>query len=143
MKISGKIYSLVAVMCGASLLISATALFAVSGYDQKLSDFRLASDRAYLGERLNRYVTAVVMEARGIYGASSTEKAKKFADGLLEDLTEMDKVIERWQPLVPASQQATFDQLVARSQEYKTFRSETARLGTEVDPKAANEQGNN
>ena len=142
-KISGKIYSLVAVMCGASLLIGATALFAVSGYDEKLGEFRLTSERAYLGERLNRYVTAVVMEARGIYGASSTEKAKKFADGLLEDLVEMDKVIDRWEPLVPASERAAFDTLVARSQEFKTFRTETARLGTEVDPKAANEQGNN
>jgi methyl-accepting chemotaxis protein len=130
-------------MCMASLLIGATALFAVSGYDQKLSEFRLASERAYLGERLNRYVTAVVMEARGIYGASSTEKAKKFADGLIENLGEMDSVIARWQPLVPAEQKASFDALVARSQEFKAFRSETARLGTEVDPKKANEQGNN
>jgi methyl-accepting chemotaxis protein len=127
----------------ASLLIGATALFAVSGYDQKLGEFRLASERAYLGERLNRYVTAVVMEARGIYGAPSTEKAKKFADGLVENLGEMDAVIARWQPLVPQSQKPTFDALVARSQEFKAFRTETARLGINVDPKAANEQGNN
>jgi methyl-accepting chemotaxis protein len=127
----------------ASLLIGATALFAVSGYDQKLGEFRLASERAYLGERLNRYVTAVVMEARGIYGAPSTEKAKKFADGLVENLGEMDAVIARWQPLVPASQKGAFDALMARSQEFKAFRTETARLGVNVDPKAANEQGNN
>nr|WP_210341792.1 methyl-accepting chemotaxis protein [Rhizobium setariae] len=130
-------------MCLSSLLIGATALFAVVGFDQKLADFRAASERAYLGERLNRYVTAVVMEARGIYGASSTEKAKKFATGLLENLDEMDKVLAQWQPLVPEAQSAAFTALVSRSQEFRTFRSETAKLGTEVSPEAANEQGNN
>jgi methyl-accepting chemotaxis protein len=143
MNISGKIYSLVAVMCVSSLLIGATALFAMVGYDNKLSEYKTASERAYHGERLNRLVTAVVMEARGIYGASSTEKAKKFADGLIENLAEMDKEIAVWQPLVPAEQKAAFDALIARSAEFKTFRSETARLGTEVSIEAANEQGNN
>ena len=142
MKISGKIYSLVAVMCMSSLIIGGTALFAVSGYDQKLTDYRHASERAYLGERLNRYVTAVVMEARGIYGAASPEKAKKFADGLTENLAEIDTVVGKWQPLVAAEQKASFDALVARAQEFKVFRSETARLAG-IDPKQANEQGNN
>jgi len=141
-KISGKIYSLVAVMCMVSLVIGATALYAVSGYDNKLSEFRHASERAYLGERLNRYVTAVVMEARGIYAAANPEKAKKFADGLVENLGEIDAVITKWQPLVSADQKASFDALMARAQEFKTFRSETARLSA-IDPKQANEQGNN
>jgi len=125
-----------------SLIIGGTALFAVSGYDQKLTDYRHASERAYLGERLNRYVTAVVMEARGIYGAASPEKAKKFADGLTENLAEIDTVVGKWQPLVAAEQKASFDALVARAQEFKVFRSETARLAG-IDPKQANEQGNN
>ena len=143
MKISGKIYSLVAVMCLSSLLIGAMAMFAMVGYGEKLNEYKLASQRAYNGERLNRFVTAVVMEARGIYGAASPEKARKFADGLIDNLGEMDKVIDGWKPLVPAEQQATFDKLIARSQEFKAFRTETVRLGTEVSIAAANEQGNN
>ncbi|MDB5526383.1 MAG: mcpT [Rhizobium sp.] len=143
MKISGKIYSLVAVMCLSSLLIGAMAMFAMVGYGEKLNEYKLASQRAYHGERLNRFVTAVVMEARGIYGAASPEKARKFADGLIDDLAEMDTVIEAWRPLVPAEQQSSFDQLIARSQEFKAFRAETVRLGTEVSIAAANEQGNN
>ena len=143
MKISGKIYSLVGIMCISSLLIGATALYAVSEYSARLTQYKLASDRAYLGERLNRYVTAVVMEARGIYGAKDVKGAKKFADGLVENLGEMDKVLAAWTPLVASEQKATFDKLLARSDEFKMFRSETARLGTQVDPAAANEQGNN
>jgi methyl-accepting chemotaxis protein len=142
-KISGKIYTLVAVMCLSSLMIGATALFAMVGYGSKLEEYKLASQRAYNGERLNRFVTAVVMEARGIYGASSPEKAKKFADGLMDDLAEMDTVIAAWAPLVPAAQQDDFTKVVNRSKEFKQFRSETARLGTTVSIAAANEQGNN
>ena len=142
-KISGKIYSLVAVMCLSSLLIGATAMFAMVGYGNKLEEYKLAAQRAYNGERLNRFVTAVVMEARGIYGAASTEKAKKFADGLTDDLGEMDKVLADWAPLVQAEQKEAFDKVVARSQEFKAFRSETARLGTTESIEAANKQGNN
>jgi methyl-accepting chemotaxis protein len=142
-KISGKIYSLVAVMCLSSLLIGATAMFAMLGYGQKLEEYKLAAQRAYNGERLNRFVTAVVMESRGIYGAPSLDKAKKFADGLMDDLGEMDKVLAAWQPLVPAAQKTAFDKVVARAQEFKGFRTETVRLGTTVSIDAANKQGNN
>jgi len=143
LKISGKIYSLVGIMCLSALFIGATALYAVSEYSARLTQYKLAADRAYLGERLNRYVTAVVMESRGIYGAKDVEGAKKFAGGLVENLGEMDKVLAAWTPLVAAEQKTGFDNLLARSAEFKTFRTETARLGTEVNPAAANEQGNN
>jgi len=142
-KISGKIYSLVAVMCLSSLLIGAVALFAVSKYDEKLNEYKLVSERSYYGERLNRYVTATVMEARGIYHAASTDKAKKFADNVTTDLAEMDTVLTKWAPLVDDAQKSAFDAMVSRSGEFKTFRSETARLGVQVSPKAADEQGNN
>ena len=111
MNISGKIYSLVGILCLSALIIGATALYAVNEYSVQLAQYKLVSDRVYLGERLNRYVTAVVMEARGIYGAKDTESAKKFADGLTEDLGEMDKVLAAWAPLVGAEQKATFDTL--------------------------------
>jgi methyl-accepting chemotaxis protein len=124
-------------------MIGATALFAMSGYGAKLGEYKLAAQRAYNGERLNRFVTAVVMEARGIYGAASPDKAKKFADGLMDDLAEMDNVLQAWAPLVPASQQEDFAKVVSRAKEFQQFRSETAKLGMTVSIAAANEQGNN
>jgi methyl-accepting chemotaxis protein len=130
-------------MCAASLVIGCVSLFAISKYDEKLHEYKNVSERAYYGERLNRYVTAVVMEARGIYHASSTEKAKKFADGLMDNLAEMDSVLAKWAPLVPQDQKAQFEAMTAKSAEFRTFRAETARLGTQVDPKDADAQGNN
>jgi methyl-accepting chemotaxis protein len=130
-------------MCATSLVIGCVSLFAISRYDEKLHDYKNVSERAYYGERLNRYVTAVVMEARGIYHAPSTEKAKKFADGLMDNLAEMDRVLAKWAPLVPQAQKTQFEALAAKSAEFRQFRAETARLGAEVDPEQADAQGNN
>jgi methyl-accepting chemotaxis protein len=130
-------------MAGAALLIGATALYAVNQYDSQLQKYERASARAYLGERLNRYVTAVVMEGRGIYNAPDIKGAKGFSDGLTADLVEIDKVLAKWAPLVPQSQKADFAGLVAKSKDFNTFRTETVRLLLTDGPEAANKQGNN
>ncbi|HEY0120436.1 MAG TPA: methyl-accepting chemotaxis protein, partial [Rhizobium sp.] len=143
MKIRGKINLLVLVMTGAALLIGATALYALHQYDRKLQAYEHTANRAYMGEHLNRVVTAVVMEARGIYAAASAKDAKGFADGLMSDLDEIDQVLAAWSPSVPEAQKAEFSKLQARAQEFRTFRSETARLGVTDGPDAAGKQGNN
>ncbi|ARS69889.1 methyl-accepting chemotaxis protein [Sinorhizobium meliloti] len=126
-----------------AIAITGMSLLIVSEYNQRLGEYQNASDRAFKGERLNRLVTAVVMEARGIYAAPTVEKAKPFAEGILKNLDKIDALLTEWRPLVPADVLPAFDTLVERAEEFKTFRSETARLGTQVAPKAANEQGNN
>jgi len=143
LKIRGKINLLVSVMAGAALLIGATALYAVNQYDRQLQAYELAASRAYMGERLNRYVTAVVMESRGIYASNSAKDAKSFADGLMSDLDEIDKVLAAWSPSVPEALKAEFAKLQDRAREFRTFRTETARLGVTDGPDAANKQGNN
>ncbi|NLS02122.1 HAMP domain-containing protein [Rhizobium sp. P32RR-XVIII] len=143
MNIRGKINLLVTIMAGVAIIIGATALLAMNEYSNKFTAFKSASQRAYAGERLNRFVTATVMESRGIYVAKDTKDAGAFAKGLMADLDEIDNVITTWAPLVPEDQRESFANLVARAKEFRTFRSETARLGTEVSPDAANAQGNN
>ena len=143
MKIRGKINLLVSVMGGVALLIGATALSAMNEYNANLTAYEHAAARAYAGERLNRFVTAVVMESRGIYAAKTLEETPAFGKGLMADLDEIDKVIAGWAPLVPDNQKDAFVKLIDRAKEFRTFRTETARLGTTVSPQAANEQGNN
>ena len=143
MKIRGKINLLVTVMASAALLIGATALFAVNQYDKQMQTYAAASTRAYLGERLNRFVTAVVMEGRGIYNAPDIKSAKGFSDGLTADLVEIDKIIAKWTPLVPDQQKADFAKLMQKSKEFNAFRTETVRLLLTDGPAAANKQGNN
>ncbi|MDF1631726.1 methyl-accepting chemotaxis protein [Mycoplana sp. MJR14] len=143
MKIRAKIYLIVGVMGMLSVLMGAMALGVVHQYDQELRNYETAADRAYLGESLNRQVTAVVMESRGIYSSATTEQAAKFADGIRKGLDAIDQTLTSWRPKVPADQLAVFEAVVSRAAEFRMFRMETARLGTEVSPQAANEQGNN
>jgi methyl-accepting chemotaxis protein len=142
-KISGKIYSLVAILGFAALIIGAMGIFVAQRYDSKTSELMNVSERAYLGEHLNRYVTAVVMESRGIYAAKSKEDAAKFSGNLIKALGDIDSTLTTWSKLVPAEQKARFDAMVAKSGEFKAFRTETARLGKESGAQAADAQGNN
>ncbi|MDO1580855.1 HAMP domain-containing methyl-accepting chemotaxis protein [Rhizobium oryzicola] len=143
MKISGKINLLVGLMSVVALIIGGLSLFAISVYNDRMNTYEAVSDRAYKGEVLNRLVTAVVMDARGIYAAKDAKETAPFGDGVAKSIAQMEKLLAEWQPKVPASQRAAFESLVKKSQEFKTFRLETVRLGKEQGPAAANQQGNN
>src|SRR5690606_18483269 len=119
------------------------SLFALSEYRQRMDAYEVAAHRAHMGETLNRLVTAVVMDARGIYASDTSQAAATFGEGGLDSLESMEGLLAQWVPMVPAGQKASFENLLERSAEFKAFRSETVRLAAEVGPKAANEQGNN
>ncbi|CUX30742.1 methyl-accepting chemotaxis protein [Agrobacterium genomosp. 13] len=143
MRIRGRINLLVGLMSLVACTIGGLSIYAVSEFQVRTVGYEKAAERAYKGEALNRLVTAVVMEARGIYAAPDIEKAAPFADGIVKNLDAMEKLISTWTPLVPAEQKTAFDNLSSRFKEFKTFRLETARLAREVGPQAANQQGNN
>ena len=143
MRIQGRINVLVGVMSLVALVVGGLSLYAIAEYTQRLGALNAAVERAYKGEGLNRLVTTVVMEARGIYAAKDAADTQRFGQGLLKALDDMDKLLAIWQPLVPQERRATFDSMVARAKEFRTFRSETVRLGREEGPAAANAQGNN
>lgn len=128
MKIRGKINLIVGIMSLLAIAITGMSLLIVSEYNQRLGEYQNASDRAFKGERLNRLVTAVVMEARGIYAAPTVEKAKPFAEGILKNLDKIDALLTEWRPLVPADVLPAFDTLVERAEEFKTF--EARRLAS-------------
>ncbi|MBD2745506.1 MCP four helix bundle domain-containing protein [Microvirga sp. BT688] len=142
MKIRTKIFALVAALSFVAMVIAAVGISTLQTYNQAVADVRLAATRALYGERLNRLVTHVVMEARGIYASKTTADARKFGEGLTTNLNEIDKLLKEWAPIVPDSHKALFDAVVKDAAAFKTFRSETVRLGAEVSPEAANAQGN-
>jgi len=138
-----RIYAIVGLMGLVAVAIGGMAAYVAAEYQSKLMRLEQVADRVHLGERLNRYVTAVVMESRGIYASPDSEKATQFADGLMGFLDSIDGVLTEWAPLVDPEQQDEFEAVVARAAEFRVFRSETARLGREESPSAANAQGNN
>lgn len=143
MKIRTKIFALVAALSFVAVVIAAVGISTLQTYNQAVDDVRLAATRALYGERLNRLVTHVVMEARGIYASKTTADARKFGEGLTAHLNEIDTLLKEWAPIVPDSHRALFDAVVKDAAAFRTFRSETVRLGAEVSPEAANAQGNN
>ena len=142
MKIRTKIFALVAALSFVAVVTAAVGINTLQTYNQAINDVRLSATRALHGERLNRLVTHVVMEARGIYASNDTKDARKFGDGLLAGLKEIDTLLKEWEPIVPETQKALFDAVVKDAAAFRAFRSETVRLGTEVSPEAANAQGN-
>ncbi|MBO1904385.1 HAMP domain-containing protein [Microvirga sp. 3-52] len=143
MKIRTKIFALVAALSFVAIMMAAVGISTLQTYNQAVDDVRLAATRALYGERLNRLVTHVVMEARGIYASKDTTEARKFGDGLLATLKDMDTLLKEWEPIVPGDSRALFDAVVKDAAEFRKFRSETVRLGADVSPAAANAQGNN
>jgi methyl-accepting chemotaxis protein len=142
MKISTRIFSIVLIMGVMICAVGGIAVYFAVTFADKVQQLENASARAFAGEHMNRLVTAVVMDARGIYASKDVEQAKPFADGILASLDKIDAHIADWQTLIPAEQVPEFEKLKARAAEFRTFRAETARLGG-VDPAQANEQGNN
>ena len=143
MQIRTKLFALLGALGLVTLAVAGVGVSTLRTVNGSVDEVKAASTRALYSERLNRLVTAVVMEARGIYGAKETKDARKFADGLLASLKDIDALLKRWVPVVPVEDRALFEAVVRDAANFKAFRAETARLGTEVSPQAANEQGNN
>ncbi len=142
MKIRTKLFALVATLSLLAVIIAGVGISTVRTYNAAIDEAKVSATRALYAERLNRLVTLVVMEARGIYASADTKEARKFADGAEAALKDIDVLLTQWKPLVPASETALFEAVAKDAAEFKTFRRETSRLGTEVSPEAANAQGN-
>ena len=143
MRIKTKLFALLGAVGLVSLVVAGVGVGTLQTFNSSVEEVKATSVRALYSERLNRLVTAVVMEGRGIYGANDTADARKFADGLLTGLAGIDALLSQWQPLVLEQDRALFDAVLRDAASFKAFRTETARLGTEVSPQAANAQGNN
>ncbi|HZY67199.1 MAG TPA: methyl-accepting chemotaxis protein, partial [Devosia sp.] len=142
MKLRTRILLIVAVMGLVIVGIGGMAVAITNVYSRQVGELEAAATRAFNGEHLNRLVTAVVMDARGIYASETVEQAKPFGEGMLQSLDRIDALLAEWRPLVKPEDMAAFDKVVARTAEFREFRGETVRLGT-VDPALADEQGNN
>jgi len=142
MKIRTRIFSIVVIMGVMICAVGGIAVYFAVTFADKVTQLENASARAFAGEHMNRLVTAVVMDARGIYASKTVEKAQPFAEGILASLDKIDAHIANWETLIPAVQVEEFGKLKERAAEFRAFRAETARLGG-IDPAQANEQGNN
>jgi len=143
MRIRTKIFALVGSLALVAATLTGIGLYSLASYRAAAAASEDAAAQALNGERLNRLVTATVMDARGIYAAQDTASAKPFGDGVVASLNAIDKLLAEWRPLVAEDKRALFEAVAADAARFREFRTETVRLAEEVSPRAANEQGNN
>ncbi|MGN6424475.1 MAG: methyl-accepting chemotaxis protein [Asticcacaulis sp.] len=139
-------FRILALVAGFALMASAITglgLMTINDYNHMLLSADRAHENAYRGEHLNRLVTAVVMDSRGVYMSHDTTEAAKFAKGIDKELDQIKALLADWKADLKPGELPEFDGVYAKAQEFIAFRSETSRLGTQVSPQAANEQGNN
>ena len=143
MKIKTKILALI-LACGAITLgVAGLGIATLSRFNGAMEESRYAAQGALDAANLNRLVTNVVLESRGVYAAADTADARKYADRLRGNLTAMNALLTAWGRRIPAEEQAMFARVTQGAAAFTTLRQEIARLGTEVAPKAAAEQGFN
>jgi len=143
MRIRAKILAFVIACSAMTLLVAGIGLATVQSLEEAVIRGRQASQRAIDAAEVNRHVTTVVLEARGIYATKTTAEAVKYAAGLRQNLEEMDAVLKAWPPRATPAEEALFAKVLENAASFRVLRLETARLGTEVSPQAAAEQGFN
>ncbi|KQP07409.1 chemotaxis protein [Methylobacterium sp. Leaf99] len=141
MRIRAKILAFVIACSAMTLLVAGVGVFTLRAFDVAIEQGRLATQRALDAARLNRHVTTIALESRGIYAAKDTADAVKYAARLRQNLADMNAVLAAWPARITPAEEALFAKVAEGAAVFTPLRLETARLGTEVSPKAAAEQG--
>ncbi|MCR6660623.1 MAG: HAMP domain-containing protein [Asticcacaulis sp.] len=143
MTIKARILALVACFALMAAAITGLGLMTINDYNHMLQSADRAQDNAYNGEHLNRLVTGVVMDSRGVYMSKDTAEASKFADGVDKQLDDIDSLMKSWKAGMKAGELPEFAAVEAKANEFITLRRELARLGREATPADASALGNN
>ncbi len=141
MRIRAKILAFVIACSAVTLIVAGIGVLTLRAFDTAIEQGRLASQRALDAARLNRHVTTIALESRGIYAAKDTADAVKYATRLRENLAAMNAVLAAWPLPATAEERVLLARVVEGAAAFTPLRLETARLGTEVSPKAAADQG--
>ena len=141
MTIGGKLLGLVGASSLVTLVVAGVGLDTLRTFDRSVGAARNATENALFAAELTRLATDTALESRGIYASADTQAARKYAVGIVRDLSAIDTLLTEWRPVVPEADRPLFERVAKDAAEFRRHRTETARLGTEVSPKAAAEQG--
>jgi methyl-accepting chemotaxis protein len=141
--IQAKILSVVAVLAAVAILAAGVGAFGILSYHDQVAAMSRASERALLGEQMDKAVTAVVMDSRGIYMSADRTEAEKFAVPLLKSLESLKQKTTEWLALAPAGGREQFESAAKQVDEFIRFRTEIVRLSREADLKESRSFGDN
>ncbi|KAA0688583.1 methyl-accepting chemotaxis protein [Azospirillum brasilense] len=139
--ISGKIYSVVAILGAVATIIGGVGFIGMQTYDDKFDQIQNWSRRALINEQINALVYKVVMDSRGIYAADGPADATPYAKNILGSTGELEKLMGRLEALQPPKNKAAFGEIQQTARAFVLQRNEVARLGMEAGPEKAREHG--
>ncbi len=138
-----KILAMLAILAGGAIISAFISLYGLHRADDLNTRSEIQGQVALLTQRINGLVTAVVMDSRGIYMSKTSKDAAPFVKGVEDRFPTLRKFSDELQKITPAEESETVGRIAKAVDDFIAFRSETARLGREVSPEAANVQGNN
>jgi methyl-accepting chemotaxis protein len=141
--IATKLYLIFALLAAVTVAFASVTFLNARRHVALTEDFRSAFAGAMNVELVNGLIYAVVMESRGIYMSSDIPTAKVYGNGLLAFNNRIGDVVEQWRQAVTADDTALFQQFAERIRQFQEFRRELVRRGTEINPAAGREWGDN
>jgi methyl-accepting chemotaxis protein len=141
--IAAKLYSIFSLLAIATLALAVVTVMNARRHASLTGEF----EAAFLGlqnvERVNGLIYAVVMESRGIYMSPDIPSARRYGNLLLQFNERIASVVQDWRRSVVAEDAKQFDEFSRRIQQLIDFRKELVRRGTEINPAAGREWGDN
>jgi methyl-accepting chemotaxis protein len=141
--IAVKLYAIFALLAAATVVLAVATVVNARRQAALIDEFEFAFQGALNVERINSLIYAVVMESRGIYMSSELETAKRYGAGLLKFNDRIGQVMKDWEKVVRSDDAEQFGAFAKRVQQFQEFRRELVRRGTEINPAAGREWGDN
>jgi methyl-accepting chemotaxis protein len=141
--IQAKILAVVTVLAAVALMATGFGVSGMRSYHDQVAAMTRASLRALLGEQMDKLVTSVVMDSRGIYMSADIGEAEKFAPALLKSLAVLQQKAKDWLAVAPIGERDRYTEAANKVEEFARFRTELVRLARQVSLKEARAFGDN
>ncbi len=118
-------------------VISAIAIATFGRYHEKSGEIRDFTALATMGERLNREISAVVAETRGMYSSRNQDEIAQFIQPFETEKQELAEDLGRSRDLVPLSQRGEFARIEATAQKFLQIRTAIMEAARSEGPATA------
>lgn len=139
--ISARVLSTVLGLGLVAALMVGAAMLTMDGLRLRAERLQLSALQAVYAERINRLVSMVVMDSRGIYASRDAAELKYFADGILRHLDSIDETMRSWLSLAEPDRRPQVDKLAAALKDFSILRRQLVALAHEKGPDAARDLG--
>jgi methyl-accepting chemotaxis protein len=143
LSISAKLYAVFALLALVTATLAAVAVTNSRRQSALMDEFETSFQGLQNVERVTGLIHAVVMESRGVSMSTDIAQAKRYGDLLIKFNERIAKVVADWRKTVQADDARQFKEFSARIAQFMDFRKELVRRGTEINPAAGREWGDN